>query len=156
MPGIFSSCIVSKRTGFSYCGSPVKSDVRRTLRLDSSISSNKYSTGTSRTESSHSSVDDVDRTLRCIHLDDRLACQASDNIINDISSISGTTTSIHPPALSKRFYCNKEHNAMLFSETSEDDGSNKTYGRTRQQRQRQYEPSPSPCPCEWGYFVDTD
>lgn len=152
MPGIFSSGIVLSRTGLSHCGSSAESNVRRTLRFGSSISSSRYSTGTSRTESSHSSVDDVDRTLRSIYLDDQLKCRgASDNSINDISTISATTTSIPSHAPSQVFYCNKEHNAMFFSE---DNRCSNTYDRTR--RQRRYEPLPSPCPCEWGYFVDTD
>ena len=152
MPGIFSSSIASNRPGFSCCGSFVKSDVRRTRRLGSSIPSSKYSSGTSRTESSHSTVDDVDRTLRSIHLYDCLTSQESDGISNDFITISAPTRSIHRDATSQVFYANKEHNAMFFSNVPEDNCN--AYDRT--QTRRQFQPSPSPCPCEWGYFVDTE
>lgn len=152
MPGIFSSSIVSNRPRFSSCGSLFKSDVRRTRRLDYSFPSSKYSSGTSRTESSHSTVDDVDRTLRSIHLDDRLTSQESDCISNDFSTISAPTRSIRAHVAPQVFYSNKEHNAMFFSNIPE--GNRDAYDRT--QRRRQFQPSPSPCPCEWGYFVDTE
>ena len=144
MPGIFSSCIISNRLG--------KPDIRRTRGFGSCSRNSKYSSETSRTESSYGSFDDVDRAFTSIHIDG-LGSQGSDLSSHNTSVISATTRSTNPTATSRGFYSNKEHNAMIFSSKSDENRNMKGFVRTR--KERQFEPPPSPCPCEWGYFVDT-
>lgn len=148
MPGIFSSSITSNRLGLSSCGSLGKAEICRTRGFGSNIRSSKYSNGTSRTESSYSSsIGDGDRTLKS-----SVRRQASDDSSDDTSTILASE-SMNCTATSRAFYFNKEHNAMIFTNKSDNDKHSKCYGR--RQKQCRYQPSPTPCPCEWGYFVDT-
>lgn len=151
MPGIFSSSITSNRPGLSSCRSLGKAEICRTRGFGSYIRSGKYSNETSRTESSYSIIGDSDRMFASIHIDG-LRTQGSDDF-SDNTSTTSESVSMNRTSISREFYSNKEHNAMIFAKTPDSNQNSKCYGR--RQKQRQYQPSPSPSPCEWGYFVDT-
>jgi hypothetical protein len=152
MPGIFSSCIIATRPGLSSCRSFGMGEVGRPREFGICIRNSKYESGTIHTEISCSSSYDSDRTFTSIS-SEIVRSQGGDVSSKDTSTVAATGRSLNLPATSRGFYSNKENNAMIFSNDSNDYRSGKDYGRRR--KERQYQPSRSSSPCEWGYFVDT-
>lgn len=153
MPGIFSTCIISTRSGLSRDDLHGHiTDERRRRRGFDRISCDSETSGT----------DSMDRSYDSGSIFGNSQSTDSNNSIRVTDATERSTTNTTNTPSCRGFYSNKDNKAMIFV-TEQDERHGEILGSLSQQcqsscqrqRKRQYQPSLSSSPCQWGYFVDS-